>query len=38
MKIGFLGAGNIATTMATTLQSVKGAECYAVASRDKNKA
>ena len=38
MKIGFLGAGNIATTMATTLQSVKGAECYAVASRDKNRA
>ena len=38
MKIGFLGAGNIATTMATTLQSVKGAECYAVASRDKSKA
>ncbi|MCR4740861.1 MAG: Gfo/Idh/MocA family oxidoreductase [Lachnospiraceae bacterium] len=38
MKIGILGAGNIATTMATTLQSVKDAECYAVASRDINKA
>ncbi|MCR5790598.1 MAG: Gfo/Idh/MocA family oxidoreductase [Lachnospiraceae bacterium] len=38
MKIGFLGAGNIATTMATTLQSVKGAECYAVAARDKKRA
>ncbi len=38
MKIGFLGAGNIAVTMATTLQSVKGAECYAVASRDKKRA
>ncbi|MCR5106679.1 MAG: Gfo/Idh/MocA family oxidoreductase [Lachnospiraceae bacterium] len=34
MKIGIIGAGNIATTMATTLQSVKGAECYAVAARD----
>ncbi|MCR5735419.1 MAG: Gfo/Idh/MocA family oxidoreductase [Lachnospiraceae bacterium] len=34
MKIGILGAGNIATTMATTLQSVKDAECYAVAARD----
>ncbi|HAG69772.1 MAG TPA: hypothetical protein DCL38_07340 [Lachnospiraceae bacterium] len=38
MKIGFIGAGSMATTMATTLQSVKGAQCYAVASRDKDRA
>ena len=34
MKIGIIGAGNIAGTMATTLQPLKGAECYAIASRD----
>ena len=38
MKIGIIGAGSIATTMATTLQSVKGAECYAIASREIRKA
>lgn len=34
MKIAIMGAGSIATTMATTLQPLKGAECYAVAARD----
>ena len=38
MKIGIIGAGSIATSMATTLQSVKGAECYAIASREIRKA
>ena len=31
MNIGILGAGNIAATMATTLQSLKNVTCYAVA-------
>lgn len=34
MNIGILGAGNIASTMAKTLNSMKGVKCYAVASRD----
>lgn len=34
MKIGIIGAGSIAATMATTLQQMKGTECYAIASRD----
>ncbi|HOO29028.1 MAG TPA: Gfo/Idh/MocA family oxidoreductase, partial [Lachnospiraceae bacterium] len=34
MRIAILGAGYIATIMATTLQPLKGAECYAVAARD----
>lgn len=34
MKIGIIGAGNIAGTMAATLQQMKGTECYAIASRD----
>lgn len=34
MKIGIIGAGNMAGTMATTLQQMKGTECYAIASRD----
>ena len=34
MKIGIIGAGNIAGTMATTLAQLKGTECYAIASRD----
>ncbi|MCR4924493.1 MAG: Gfo/Idh/MocA family oxidoreductase [Lachnospiraceae bacterium] len=38
MRIGIIGAGRIANTMAITLQSVKGAECYAVAARDINRA
>ncbi len=38
MKIGIIGAGNIAGTMATTLQQLKGTECYAIASRDISRA
>jgi len=38
MKIGILGLGKIAGFMATTLQKVEGAECYAVASRSLDKA
>ncbi len=38
MNIGILGAGNIAALMATTLQPLKGVNCYAVASRDGKKA
>lgn len=38
MNIAILGAGNIATSMAITLQPLKGVTCYAVASRDKKKA
>ena len=38
MNIAILGAGKIATTMATTLQPLKGITCYAVASRDKKRA
>ncbi|MCR4807485.1 MAG: Gfo/Idh/MocA family oxidoreductase [Lachnospiraceae bacterium] len=38
MKIGIIGAGNIAGTMATTLQQLKGTECYAIASRDVSRA
>lgn len=38
MNISILGAGKIATAMATTLQPLKGVTCYAVASRNKNKA
>lgn len=38
MNIAILGAGNIATSMATTLQPLKNVTCYAVASRDKKKA
>lgn len=34
MNIGILGAGNIASTMAKTLNEMKGVKCYAVASRD----
>ncbi len=34
MNIGILGAGNIASTMAKTLNSMKGVKCRAVASRD----
>ena len=38
MKVGILGAGNIATKMAATLNMMKAAqadvEAYAVASRD----
>ena len=38
MNIGILGAGNIAATMATTLQSLKNVRCYAVAAREKKRA
>ena len=38
MNIAIMGAGGIATTMATTLQPLKGAECYAVAARDMKRA
>ena len=38
MNIAILGAGNIAATMATTLQPLKNVTCYAVASRDKKRA
>ena len=38
MKIGILGAGKIAGTVAATLVQMKEMECYAVASRDQEKA
>ena len=38
MNIAILGAGNIAATMATTLQPLKNVTCYAVAARDKKRA
>lgn len=38
MNISILGAGKIAVAMATTLQPLKDVTCYAVASRNKNKA
>lgn len=38
MKIGILGAGSIAGTVSRTLEKMKEAECYAVASRDLAKA
>ena len=38
MKIGILGAGNIADVVAPTIAAVKEAECYAVASRSLERA
>ncbi len=38
MKIGIIGAGAIAQVMATTIQGMKDAEGYAIASRDLEKA
>lgn len=38
MNVGILGAGRIAVTMARTLNGMKEAECYAVASRNLEKA
>ena len=38
MKIGIIGAGNIAEVVAPTLAAMEGMECYAVASRSLDKA
>ena len=38
MKVGILGTGMVACTMAETLNKLEGAEPYAVASRDKRRA
>ena len=38
MKVGILGAGNIAKKMAETLNGMEGASAYAVASRSLEKA
>lgn len=38
MKIGILGAGHIAATLAETMQRMEEVECYAVASRSYEKA
>ena len=38
MRIGILGAGNIAGTLACTFAKMKDVECYAIASRTKEKA
>ena len=38
MKIGILGPGNIAEKMAYTINHMKDAQCYAVASRDLERA
>lgn len=38
MKVGILGAGNIARTMAKTLNGMPDAVCYAVGARDKVRA
>lgn len=38
VNVGILGAGEIAVKMAMTLQPLKGVSCYAVASRDYQKA
>lgn len=38
MKIGILGAGNIAAVVAPTIAAVKEAECYAVAARSLERA
>jgi len=38
MNFAILGAGKIATTMAITLQPMKGVTCYAVAARDMERA
>lgn len=37
-KVGIIGAGSIARAMAATLAGIQQTECYAIASRDKNKA
>ena len=38
MKIGILGAGRIAVTLAETMNKMPEVECYGVASRDLEKA
>lgn len=38
MKIGIIGAGHIAETMAKTLMAMSDVECYAVAARDEARA
>ncbi|MEI3339986.1 MAG: Gfo/Idh/MocA family oxidoreductase [Eubacterium sp.] len=38
MKIGILGTGSIANTLAETMKQMEEVECYAVASRDLKKA
>jgi predicted dehydrogenase len=38
MKIGILGAGNIAATLAETMRQMPEVECYAVAARDLSRA
>ena len=38
MKIGILGPGNIAEKMAYTINHMEDAQCYAVASRDLERA
>lgn len=38
MKVGIIGAGNIAGSMAATLNAMEEAVCYAIASRDLKKA
>lgn len=38
MKVGILGAGNIAETMARTLKSMRGVQAYAVAAREQERA
>lgn len=38
MRIGIIGAGKMAETMCRTMSGIKGAELYAVASRDADKA
>ena len=38
MKIGILGAGNIASIMARTISQMENATCYAVAARDEERA
>ncbi len=38
MNIGIIGAGNIASTLANTINQIEDANCYAIASRDIAKA
>ena len=38
MNIAILGAGNIASVFAKAIAGTKGANCYAVASREESKA